>query len=819
MALEDTPSIISYAGNDSTVTAYPLPFVFFSDDDIALYVDGVLSADTFSIIGDKFAGTASAVTDVAYTSSPEQTVTFQREVSYDQPTVLPGSGRTDPTTLERSYDYLAMQTQQLDENVSRAITAAPGATPAGGYVSQLADTTLGQDSNGNWISRTVAQEVEFLGIAEDVAIVTASAADAVASKAAAEASKAAAEAAAIEAAARLDDLPAALSATNVFTVTPATDISAWSINVGGLISAASTSGSWNQNEVATEIAEALNLGPFVSASASGNVVTVTARVTGDAGNGIACSEITSIGTWSFPSTTGGSSIDASNVEVNVKAAAFGAIGDGVTDDTAAIQLAIVAGKAQGRAIYFPAGNYKVSGTFVLDWEGATVVGQSCGLTGSLITTTSTTLPVFSVPGDYNNVQLCNLRIIGPGRATSTSYGVYMRGDLEGGSNIDFATIDKVVCVGFASGLYAKGFANSSVYNLGTTDCTKGVELLGNSNSVTFENCACVCTDGSATGTHGMNIASSCNGVLISSCDFGAGALEWCIWDEGISTTVIGGQWEAYHSGIYSIYGLNMSGVYVRDFGSPSTSRYSVRTDMATITSCRLSVKTSGTGAALRIDSTATRLVFVTGSDEMLADYFSTAGVFDSTGPVLNIPTNIGNSGETASASNHGAWWRRSATAIDDSWSVVVKDSGDNYEIANLFAYHFDVQNNGVPAYIDGNNTFTGSTTRITRAINPGLSVTTGTYTTAQSSAGLFIVTGAGSVATNTIVGETIVLAKTGNDMVFATGSDSTNQAVRARINKDGIKTYANDAAADADSRLRSLSFYKLTGDRAIYQKP
>jgi hypothetical protein len=46
--------------------------------------------------------------------------------------------------------------------------------------------------------------------------------------------------------------------------------------------------------------------------------------------------------------------------VNVKE--FGAVGDGVADDTAAIQAAINAGAPQGSAIYFPAGTYRTTAT-------------------------------------------------------------------------------------------------------------------------------------------------------------------------------------------------------------------------------------------------------------------------------------------------------------------------------------------------------------------------------------------------------------------------------------------------------------------------
>ena len=492
--------------------------------------------------------------------------------------------------------------------------------------------------------------------------------------------------------------------------------------------------------------------------------------------------------------------------INV-ATEFGATADDLIDDTTALQSAVAAAKATQRPLFFPPGNYLVSGTLVLDWEGATILGASCGLTGSIITTTSTADPVFSVPGDYNNIQICNLRIVGPGRATSNSSAIYFRGDLEGASNIDFSTLDKVVVVGFQTGFDSTGFANSSVYNFGTTDCSTGVELKGNSNSVSFSNCAFVCTDGAATGTQGLNLAASCNGIVISSCDAGGPTLEWCIWDEGISTTVIGGQWEAYHSGIYSINGLNMSGTYVRDYGAPSTTRYSVRTNQAAINACRLSVKTSGTESAMRIDSTATRLVYVTGDDAMRADYYTSGGAFSATGPVLNIPTNIGNSGEAASLSNHGAWWRRSTTGIDDSWSVVVKDSGDNYETANLFAYHFDTQNNGAPAYVSGSNTFTGSITRITRSTNPGLSITTETYTTGSSQSGLFISTASNNIATNSAVDDTVLVAKSGNSLLLATGASSTAQVVQLRIPSGGILTYANTAAA---SGLVSKTVFKVS---------
>lgn len=75
---------------------------------------------------------------------------------------------------------------------------------------------------------------------------------------------------------------------------------------------------------------------------------------------------TSFGTTNWNVLFGGSSITlkqavAGNIYVNVKGADYGAIGDGVTDDTAAINAAILAAfNAGGLTVFFPPGTYLVS---------------------------------------------------------------------------------------------------------------------------------------------------------------------------------------------------------------------------------------------------------------------------------------------------------------------------------------------------------------------------------------------------------------------------------------------------------------------------
>jgi len=66
---------------------------------------------------------------------------------------------------------------------------------------------------------------------------------------------------------------------------------------------------------------------------------------------------------------------------NVKAAAYGAVGDGSTDDTAAIQAAVdVAEAAGGGTVYFPAGTYKIATGVTIDSDNIHILGDGIGAT-------------------------------------------------------------------------------------------------------------------------------------------------------------------------------------------------------------------------------------------------------------------------------------------------------------------------------------------------------------------------------------------------------------------------------------------------------
>jgi hypothetical protein len=95
---------------------------------------------------------------------------------------------------------------------------------------------------------------------------------------------------------------------------------------------------------------------------------------------------------------------------------FGAVGDGVADDTAKIQAAITAYQGTNATVFFPRGTYKVTSTLSIT-GGLRLEGESRA--GAIISWTSTTLNVISI-NTNPQVAVERLTFVGPSSATAGS---------------------------------------------------------------------------------------------------------------------------------------------------------------------------------------------------------------------------------------------------------------------------------------------------------------------------------------------------------------------------------------------------------------
>ncbi len=94
---------------------------------------------------------------------------------------------------------------------------------------------------------------------------------------------------------------------------------------------------------------------------------------------------------------------------------YGARGDGVTDDTTAVQAAI----ATGKSVYFPAGNY-ISGQQIITTQGQTVFGEG---DLSVITANASGINLFVPRSSYITIR--DLRLNGvESNGTNTSFAVF-----------------------------------------------------------------------------------------------------------------------------------------------------------------------------------------------------------------------------------------------------------------------------------------------------------------------------------------------------------------------------------------------------------
>jgi hypothetical protein len=257
--------------------------------------------------------------------------------------------------------------------------------------------------------------------------------------------------------------------------------------------------------------------------------------------------------------------------VNVKDPAFGAIGDRVTDDTAAVALARHAASATRLPLYFPTGDYKITGDLVVDWDDAAVVSDSTAarldftdgglvLDGSRTWLFRTTLenltinrggsvgPAWYIKGGgpttgptrsvYTNIHVESSTgdaLRAAGAYTHTFVGCYLRGAAGNGFTLindpvagtvfgNLLTFIGGEIQGNAKALEMTSSQTVSFIGMGIEGNAQGAELLSGCRNTHFKNCY-VEGNGTGPGDYDLKVGTngSCSGLVIRG----------GIWNDGV----------------------------------------------------------------------------------------------------------------------------------------------------------------------------------------------------------------------------------------------------------------------------------------------
>ena len=156
----------------------------------------------------------------------------------------------------------------------------------------------------------------------------------------------------------------------------------------------------------------------------------------------------------------------SNLEIyNVKD--YGAVGDGTTDDTAAIQAATAAANLTGGIIYFPQGNYYMTQPIVINHHGTCVKGASPQST--YIHTDDESCILIDGTEDHK-LSACSVKDISMYRLQNTAatgkFGIRNNYNTNG-------TINNVIIEGFNFGVYNNHSGNTMIYTVGVVQRAYG----------------------------------------------------------------------------------------------------------------------------------------------------------------------------------------------------------------------------------------------------------------------------------------------------------------------------------------------------------
>lgn len=175
--------------------------------------------------------------------------------------------------------------------------------------------------------------------------------------------------------------------------------------------------------------------------------------------------------------------------------AFGVTGDGVTDDTAAIQAVIEHAEATRQSVWIPAapgGFYKITDELILDFPGLIIEGEGFAVESrSKIRQTNVNKHAFKIsypvhsPSNHYLV-LRNFAVEGPGASVSLGDGFNLI--LPEGKFNDQIYLENMRISYFRNGFQADHLGNSTLSNVTFDGNYNGFVIGGNANAINLNGC-------------------------------------------------------------------------------------------------------------------------------------------------------------------------------------------------------------------------------------------------------------------------------------------------------------------------------------------